>query len=63
MTTEKTINNELYVNARIYFDTDKTELWDAIKDYWEELKGLSTKIEIETDIIELRDENGNVIDK
>lgn len=55
--------NHLYVNARIYFDTDKTKLWDALEDYWKELGGLSTKIEIEVDDMELRDEDGDVIDK
>lgn len=56
--------NELYLNARIYLDTNKTNLFEAQNEFWDLLTGLNQRIEIEVDKSELR--NGDtyeIIDK
>jgi len=56
--------NELYLNARIYLDTDKKTLIEAQDEFWNLLTGLNPKIEIEIDESELRNaDTCEVIDK
>lgn len=56
--------NELYLNARIYLDTNKKNLFEAQNEFWDLLTGLNSRIDIEVDKSELRDgDTYEIIDK
>ena len=58
------MKNTFYIEARIYFDTNKTDLTKAEKDFWDYVYSIDDRMDIIIDECELRDsETGDVVDK